>query len=66
VNVHREVFALCRAFDVDPNVVRSLTLTPTSAEIEVFLRNEDGKKFIRPDGFVAMETIRFPISTVEP
>ncbi len=67
VNVHDEVFALCRGLGLEPERVRRLVLEPTSATAEYLKVNEGGAKYIDPEtGEVAYEELAFEIATFPP
>lgn len=51
--------ALIAELELDPNVVRSVRITPAKVVVEVYLRNELGKKYVRADGEPAIETLTF-------
>ena len=55
---------LCERMGVDAKLVRSITITPKAITADVFLVNEQGSKFVKDDGHVALETQVLPFSYV--
>jgi len=55
---------LCERLGVDAKLVRSITITPTAITADVFLTNDQGSKFVKDDGHVALETQVLPFSYV--
>lgn len=48
---------------VDKNLVRSMEITPGAVIVTLYETNADGKKFIRDDGYVAIASREFKVST---
>jgi hypothetical protein len=60
-NIHSHTSAICKKLGLEPHLVRSMTVTPTNVEAEVFLTDENGSKYIKDDGNVALETRTFEV-----
>jgi hypothetical protein len=62
INVSKEVRAICALLDLDPRLVASLDIRPSTIEAVVFLTNEDGHKYVEgPNEIPAQETKRFEV-----
>lgn len=61
--IYPEVSEICRKLGFgDPNLIRSLTLTPVSASAVVYKVNAAGEKFVDPEtGEPATETREFSV-----
>lgn len=68
VDLHEPVFEIIRRLGFEePNDVKKIVLTPRSADVEIYCRDEHGRKFVAEDiGQPATETRFFQISTVHP
>jgi hypothetical protein len=41
------IVPICEALDLgDPNLIRKVTITPTMVEVDIFLLNENGMKYV--------------------
>jgi hypothetical protein len=58
------IVPICEALDLgDPNLIRSIKLTPTKVEVEFFKLNADGEKHVDLEtGWIATETHVIPVS----
>lgn len=63
VDVSEVTNALCAALGLDPEVVKTITLTPTSATVVAYKRNKRGKKYIQRNGAPAMYAREFKVRT---
>ena len=61
-NIHQPVVAICEKLGLEPILVRSMEITPSSVTAQVFLTNEKGSKYIKEDGNVALETREFKVT----
>lgn len=63
VNISKHTNAIMRQLDLEPTMVRTLTITPHTVVAEVFTPDQDGKKFITDDGYVATDTKTYEVRT---
>ena len=62
-NIHHEIFALCEVLKLVPMDVRRFEITPTKVVADVYLRNENGSKYVNDDGDAATEVHEFQVVT---
>ena len=54
------VHAICTHYDVDPKNVRDIHITPRAITIDLYELNNEGRKFIKEDGNVAIRRRTLP------
>lgn len=63
-NVWPQVELICQELDLEPSLCRRFTITHDEVEAELYLTNEQGKKYIDPETeHIATETQTFKIQT---
>lgn len=67
IDLSKQVASICKALDVDPDVVARLDITPGRLRLTTYQLNEHGSKFIHTEGPLegqaAVEKAEFDIKT---
>jgi len=58
-NIHDPIVEICERLGIDVNQVLVLTVEPDKVEAVLTLTNENGKKYVGEDGYLAKETLIF-------
>ncbi len=52
---------IVQSLDLNPDLVRTITLSPRSVTVELYETNEHGRRFVGADGQVALRKIVRPL-----
>jgi len=55
--------AICEALDLEPRFVADMTITPFTVTATVYAQDENGSKYINPDGEAAVTIVEFKVLT---
>jgi hypothetical protein len=63
INIHDQVYGICNALGLEATFVKELKITPRTVIADVYLKNDNGSKYVTENGDAAIEVHEFEVVT---